>query len=302
MSGFVATPLRRRPPVAHGVADGCLWGGAAVVVLLAHLGIGYTAFSRTPSVPHGAPETAIMIELAPEISAPETSETEAEPGPPQVAAPEAEIRPEPVDEPEPEPAPAEPPPPEPEPDVTEPVEEDVPEEVVETPEEVVQQAAVPLPAMRPPVPRRIEQPAKERPEPVKRERPVRRAATRPPAPVTSAPPAAARRDIAAAPQVAGASSVSPATWQSRLMSHLNRHKRYPNEARRRGEQGTVRVALVIDPSGRIVEHRIVGGSGNPSLDAAVADMARRASPVPAPPPSIAKARLTLTVPISFRLR
>jgi len=92
------------------------------------------------------------------------------------------------------------------------------------------------------------------------------------------------------------------SYYGTLASWLARHKRYPAQARRRHQQGTVRVTFTIDRQGRLLSHRIVSGSGHPSLDREVEAMLKRASPMPPIPAALGKNRVTITVPISFSLR
>ena len=47
----------------------------------------------------------------------------------------------------------------------------------------------------------------------------------------------------------------------------NRRPNYPEASRRRGEQGVVRVELLVDPSGRVVDVRVLESSGFGALDA-----------------------------------
>ena len=47
----------------------------------------------------------------------------------------------------------------------------------------------------------------------------------------------------------------------------NRRPNYPEASRRRGEQGVVRVELLVDPSGRVVNVRVLESSGFSALDA-----------------------------------
>ena len=99
-----------------------------------------------------------------------------------------------------------------------------------------------------------------------------------------------------------APTVSPAKWQSRVLAWLNRHKRYPGGAKSRREQGTVRVSFAINASGNVISASISRSSGNSELDQAALDMVRRSSPVPAPPPEIAKSRMSLSLPVQFNLK
>ena len=47
----------------------------------------------------------------------------------------------------------------------------------------------------------------------------------------------------------------------------NRRPNYPEASRRRGEEGVVRVELLVDPSGRVVDVRVLESSGFSALDA-----------------------------------
>ena len=47
----------------------------------------------------------------------------------------------------------------------------------------------------------------------------------------------------------------------------NRRPNYPEASRRRGEEGVVRVELLVDPNGRVVDVRVLESSGFSTLDA-----------------------------------
>jgi len=107
----------------------------------------------------------------------------------------------------------------------------------------------------------------------------------------------------AAPQEARSqrrSQVSPQRWQAQLLAHLERRKRYPREARARGEQGVAYVTFSIDRAGNVTSAGVARSSGVAALDQGALDMLRRASPVPAPPAEITQ--LTFTVPVQFAIR
>ena len=84
-----------------------------------------------------------------------------------------------------------------------------------------------------------------------------------------------------------------------VAAHLARHKRFPDEARRRGEQGRATISFRLDGSGRVAGVQLVRGSGSVSIDREAQAMVHRASPFPAPPSGRA---LTITVPINFDIR
>src|SRR5690606_35983410 len=106
-------------------------------------------------------------------------------------------------------------------------------------------------------------------------------------------------DVNAAPQSVS-SHVPPSrmvvTWQSRLMAHLERRKRYPYGARSRGETGIVYVQFNIDDTGNVLSQKIARSSGFLELDNEVLSLVRRASPVPKPP---LDAPRTIIAPVEF---
>ena len=186
------------------------------------------------------------------------------------------------------------------------VEETLPEVEAETPE-----VAVPIPTARP----RIEKPvrvAEDEPEKPKARKPATetRKAEKKPAKPASRSGSVAKVDAPPAPKAAAprknagvsASKVSPARWHSKVLSWLNRHKRYPSAAKSKRQEGTVQVAFTVDANGRVTSSRIARSSGNPVLDKAALDMVRRSSPVPAPPAEMAQSRISLAVPVDFSLR
>jgi protein TonB len=103
---------------------------------------------------------------------------------------------------------------------------------------------------------------------------------------------AARQTVASL----GLGSTSPAEWQSRLMAHLERRKRYPPGAREKGEIGTVYVRFRIDDAGNVLSVSLARSSGYSELDDEVLSLVHRASPVPAPPPGANK---SITAPVRF---
>ena len=193
-----------------------------------------------------------------------------------------------------------------EPERTTQVEELIPDVL----EAVTPEVDVPLPAPRPEAAEVTEVKAGKKTE-AKARKPATetRAAPKKKAPAQSKSAAAAKADTpspkAAAPtkvETVVAPKVSPAKWQSRVLSWLNRHKRYPASAKSRRQEGLVQVAFTVDKGGRVTSSRVSRSSGVPALDQAALEMVRRASPVPAPPPEIASSALRLAVPVDFSLR
>jgi periplasmic protein TonB len=164
-------------------------------------------------------------------------------------------------------------PPEPESERTPP-----PKEETKPPEEM---AEVTLPEPEPPKP---EPPAEEKP-------PTALPSTV--AVATSAPPAAGA-------EVEFSTAVR--RWESALVAHIERFKRYPAEARARGARGYAKVAFTIDRDGRVLDSRIVQSTGSPDLDRESLAMLTRAQPMPKPPGQVQTADLSFVVPIRFNFK
>ncbi len=119
----------------------------------------------------------------------------------------------------------------------------------------------------------------KKPEPPKEAPPTEEVVDAPP---SNTPP---QKSAAPAPSIASNSNALP-TWQSDLLRHLAKYKRYPEDARRRGLQGINRLRFVVDAEGKVVSYAMAGGSGSAALDRATLEMIRRAGTVPKPPPEL----------------
>jgi len=275
------------------------WTLAAGFVVLVHGSIAL-AISRwpKPESKSGEPPAAVMIELAPVPVAPEVLPQEVAVGVQQQQVDESkptEAKEDPVKD--------EPPQPEAEPLKTEPVKEPPPEPIepkVESKTEMpelpqIETAEAVLDAPTPPPPPEVEKKPEE-------EKPVEKTTAKPkPKPKSNAQAASAPKPVDAqrartnaAPTSGVASSMSIATWRGSVMAHLNRHKRYPG-----GGGGTSSVAFTIDRSGRVLSARLIRSSGSAALDREAVALARRASPVPAPPANMSGSSVVLTVPVRF---
>ena len=119
----------------------------------------------------------------------------------------------------------------------------------------------------------------------------------------SAPSTAEQQaERAAAPMPGAASRNSDAVpnWKSQLVAALERHKRYPSEAR--GDHGVAQLAFSIDRSGGVHNARIARSSGSSVLDREALALVQRAQPLPPPPPEIPGAQIPIVVPIRYNAR
>lgn len=172
----------------------------------------------------------------------------------------------------------------------------MPEPAPPPPPKVVTPPQPPAPVEQPPLPKLVEAPKpkiaipkpekpKAKPQPPKpekkpdppQEKPAEQESVD--TPPSTAP---AQKSAAPAPSVASQSNAMP-SWQSDLLRHLSKYKKYPEDARRRGMQGTARLRFVVDAEGKVLSYSLAGGSGNASLDRATLEMIRRAQPLPPPP-------------------
>ncbi|MBC3414091.1 MULTISPECIES: energy transducer TonB [Pseudomonas] len=170
------------------------------------------------------------------------------------------------------PEPAPPPPPKVAPKPPTPVEEPPLPKLVEAPKPKIAMPKPPKPKPKPQPPK-----PEKKPEPPKDEPPAEeQVADTPP---STAPP---KKSAAPAPSIASNSNALP-SWQSDLLRHLAKYKKYPEDARRRGLQGINRLRFVVDADGKVLSFSLAGGSGSAALDRATLEMIRRAGTVPKPP-------------------
>jgi len=189
--------------------------------------------------------------------------------PPPIPPPPAEVKPPPPPPPPPPPASEVKPPP--------------PPEVKPPPE----------PPRRPPPPRReVRRPIERRVEP--RPPTVEPRPVAPPPVVTLPPPV---RQPPAAPPPA---PIVSAAYRGALAQWFASHKRYPESARERGEQGEALLRFRVDRSGRVLSYSLVRGTGYPDLDAQVEAMMQGAV-LPAFPSDMAASDIEVSVPVRFSL-
>ena len=284
MNAFALHNLSDRSALAR-------WAGSAAVIVSVHFGLiaaGMALYAE--SEPAGVAMPAIMIDMAPVASAPETQPDDVAPGPEMQQAEAPAETPEPVKQAaiEEQIAP------------TPPVEK--PE--VEAPPEQVAQPTPPTPEP----PKVIPEPPKptpEKPKPVRDVKPKKKPSETPPAPRTTAAPRAERQANAAASMAtAGAAAAAAAlpSYRDRLAAHLQHYKQYPSDAKSMGKQGTAMLSFTVSRSGQVLTSRLAGSSGVPALDAETIAMIRRAQPLPAFPPEMTQASLSFTVPVRFSIR
>jgi protein TonB len=85
-----------------------------------------------------------------------------------------------------------------------------------------------------------------------------------------------------------------------LSAWLENHKRYPDSARQRGEEGRSVLRFTIDRSGRVIDFAVARSTGYPDLDASIEEMMRGAV-LPPFPADMTQPRINVSVTIRFSL-
>ena len=178
-----------------------------------------------------------------------------------------------------------PPPPEPEPPPP-------PQIVEQPPPPPAPVADTPPPPPKPPEPKPI-------PKPRPRPQPVQQAVQQPPMPQLPLPMPSQAPQMASIPSPAPTPTISP-DYRTLLSGWLEAHKRYPEDARQRGEEGRAVLRFRVDRYGRVLDYQVVSSSGYADLDQAVENMMRGAT-MPPFPPSMTEPEIEVSVTIRFGL-
>lgn len=89
-------------------------------------------------------------------------------------------------------------------------------------------------------------------------------------------------------------------WQNSLAAWLRSHRNYPDEARRRAEEGVALVRFNVTRDGQVIAVTLVRSSGSATLDEAAQAMVRGAH-LPPFPADMPQSQTTVTVPVRYRL-
>jgi periplasmic protein TonB len=166
-----------------------------------------------------------------------------------------------------------------------------PPELVKPPEPVAAVPEKPPEILPPPPPPEqqanpVQQQAAPTPQPERSKEVPNRAATASVASTSSSGIGRGRSDV-------------DSNYRGLVAAHLARHKRFPEEIRRRSQQGSTLITFAIDDSGKVTTIALARSSGHASIDEASQEMIRRASPFPAPPKG---QPMSFSVPVSFEIR
>jgi len=257
------------------------WSLSAAAIVMLHVAAVLLAMNWQRSQPEqGVSLPAIIVDMAPLTSAPQSTQDDVAPGP---VMQEADASP-------------------PEPVQQQAVEETIaPTPSQDKPDVVAppEQKLEPTPAR--PEPAKIvplETPPAVKPKVVRRE--AKKPSEAPPAPRTSAPPRAEREAPMASAQSAGALASVIASYNQRVRAHLMRFHQYPSAGG--GQRGVARLSFTLGRGGQVTSSRLGGSSGVAAFDAQAIAMIRQASPFPPFPDEIKTGSMSFTIPVEFTVR
>jgi len=102
-------------------------------------------------------------------------------------------------------------------------------------------------------------------------------------------------------KVAPLDAASSIRYEQLLVAWLEKHKKYPRQAKRLRIEGEAIVRILIDRRGKIQQVILEQGTGNRMLDKAVLAMTQRADPFPPMPEHDPRQKLEFMVPVAFLL-
>jgi protein TonB len=165
-------------------------------------------------------------------------------------------------------------------------------------------AAIPKPEPPPPPPKPIVRKQVVKPPPPPRPQPVREIPPQPvqaPAPrVVQAPPVQTAAIAPVPAPIPRPAPVVSGNYRAALSAWLESHKRYPDSARQRGEEGRAVLRFRVDRSGRVLTYALASSTGYPDLDAAIDAMMRGAT-LPPFPADMTASDVEVSVTVRFSL-
>ncbi|MYM64665.1 TonB family protein [Pseudomaricurvus sp. HS19] len=109
------------------------------------------------------------------------------------------------------------------------------------------------------------------------------------------------REDRSAPALTAESLLSRQVYQSQLLRWTYGYISYPRSAERRSQEGSIRLSVTIDRSGKVLNVSTLEESEFEALNKAAIKAVEKASPFPAIPAAIAGNQFQFSLPIIFRL-
>ncbi len=122
-----------------------------------------------------------------------------------------------------------------------------------------------------------------------------------PVAVTQPAPAKVEEEEDEGPALTAQTLLARQFYVSDAIKKIRSKTKYPQRALDRGQAGSVRVAVVIDRNGNILNTNILENSAYEMLNKEALDAVKRSAPFPALPDTISGARFEFTVPMRWTL-
>ncbi|MFQ5346217.1 MAG: energy transducer TonB [Rhodothalassiaceae bacterium] len=92
------------------------------------------------------------------------------------------------------------------------------------------------------------------------------------------------------------------SWQHLIAKAVASKQVYPRSALRREIEGSAKVRVTVDRSGKIANFEIIQATGHNELDREVPKLMRRIDPLPKPPSEVSDEQLTFVLPLTWVLQ
>ncbi len=102
------------------------------------------------------------------------------------------------------------------------------------------------------------------------------------------------------PDVAQAAGKSD--WMRAIARTIASKQVYPRSALAKQVEGTAKVRVTVDRSGKVTGYEVVQATGFDVLDNEIARLMRRIDPLPRPPGELGDTELTFIVPLTWALQ
>ncbi|AFU98867.1 TonB family protein [Simiduia agarivorans] len=103
------------------------------------------------------------------------------------------------------------------------------------------------------------------------------------------------------PLLTAASLVSRQLYFSKLLRWTYKNIRYPKRALQRGQEGSVRIAVMIDRNGKVLETQTLEDSSHSLLNTEALKAVERSDPFPPMPADVLGEKFEFTLPITFAI-
>ena len=92
------------------------------------------------------------------------------------------------------------------------------------------------------------------------------------------------------------------SWQRSIAKAVASKQVYPRSALRREIEGSAKVRVTVDRSGKIASFEMIQATGHDELDREVPKLMNRIDPLPAPPADVSEDQLTFVLLLSWVLQ